>query len=315
MRALVFDGHLRFVEDAPMPAADGEAVIRVRVAGICNTDLEITRGYRDYRGILGHEFVGEVVHSPERSWIGRRVCGEITARCGRCRWCARGMGSHCAHRTVLGIAGRPGAFAEFLRLPPENLHEVPEDVVNDAAVFVEPLAAAYEILEQISISGSDRVIILGDGKLGLLCAQVLKTVADDVTLVGKHESKLALASALGIRSVLLERAQLREADLVVEATGSAAGFDAAVRMLRPRGTLVLKSTVARPDAVDVTSVVVNEVTIVGSRCGPFPRAIEALARGEIQVLPLISERFPIERAVDAMERATQPGVLKIVLET
>jgi threonine dehydrogenase-like Zn-dependent dehydrogenase len=315
MKALIFDGQLAFDSDARAPLPNGEALVRVRTAGICNTDLEITRGYMQFRGILGHEFIGEVVDAPDRSWVGRRVCGEINARCGHCRWCARGMSTHCEHRTVLGILGRSGAFAEYLTLPIANLHPVPENIPDEAAVFVEPLAAAYEILEQISVAAYDQVIVLGDGKLGLLCVQVLRGAGARVVLAGKHEAKLSLARNLGIDAMHVDDAAASTGvDVVVEATGSPAGFARALGLIRPRGIIVLKSTVANPLTIDMSRVVVNEITLVGSRCGPFSRAIAALAAGRIQVQPLISDRFPLQRGVDAFERAASPGVLKVLVE-
>jgi threonine dehydrogenase-like Zn-dependent dehydrogenase len=313
MRALVYDGALR-VSDVPVPRSEDEALIRVRIAGICSTDLEITRGYGRYLGVLGHEFVGDVVESPDPTWLGRRVCGEINVRCGKCRWCKQGMGPHCERRTVLGIRSRSGAFAEFLSLPVENLHGVVDTVTDDQAVFVEPLAAAFEILEQVQVRPEDRVTVLGDGKLGFLCAMVLQATGASVELAGKHESKLARARALGLTSTHVERIVASSADIVVEASGSASGLEVASQIARPRGTVVLKTTVARASPIDMSPIVVKELTVVGSRCGPFDRAIEALESGWIAVDSLIDARFPLERGVEAVKRAASPGTMKVLID-
>jgi alcohol dehydrogenase len=313
MKALVFDGRLSLA-DVPLPRRDGEALIQVRLAGICNTDIEITRGYGGYRGVLGHEFVGDVVECPDTAWTGRRVCGEINAWCGHCVWCRAGMPTHCTDRTVLGIVDRAGAFAEYLSLPVRNLHAVPEEVDDEEAVFVEPLAAAFEILEQVPVNSTDRVVVLGDGKLGMLCVQALRSAGARVVLVGKHANKLSRARALGLETRTLQERVPEPADVVVEASGSASGLQMAISLVRPRGTIVLKSTVAQPTGIDMSPVVVNEVTVVGSRCGPFDRAIAALQRMEVAVRPLVDARFPLDRAIEAMERAASPGTMKVLLE-
>jgi threonine dehydrogenase-like Zn-dependent dehydrogenase len=303
---------------APTPPP-GEALVRVLKAGICNTDIELTRGYYPYAGILGHEFVG-VVES-EGALKGRRVCGEINAVCGTCAQCRSGRRSHCERRTVLGIVNRHGAFAEYLCLPEENLYAVPEAVTDDEAVFTEPLAAALEITEQIAIQPQDRVIVLGDGKLGLLCAQVLALTGCSLIAVGRHPHKLAILERLGIQTKLADdahdlraEAPMFRADVVVECTGQPGGFELARQWLRPRGTLVLKSTYAGALTVDMSRLVVDEITLVGSRCGPFDPALGLLANRRVEVNALIQARYPLKDALAALERARQPGVLKVLLD-
>jgi threonine dehydrogenase-like Zn-dependent dehydrogenase len=310
--ALVFDGALR-VADVPRPASRDEALIRVRLAGICNTDLEIMRGYKGFRGVLGHEFVGEVVESADSALIGKRVCGEINIGCGDCRRCQTGMPGHCSRRTVLGIIGRDGAFAEYLRLPERNLHLVPDFVSDETAVFVEPLAAAFQILEQASVAPEDRVIILGDGKLGLLCAQVLARTGARVEIAGHHEERRAPVSRFDI-SWMQPEDVAPGADMVIEATGSPSGLGHALSLVRPGGTIVLKSTVAVPGSIGLNAVVVNEVRIIGSRCGPFPQAISALENGEVDVAWMIESRHALRDGVEAMHQAEQRGTLKVLLD-
>ena len=315
MRALVFDQQLRLDTSYPEPTpAAGEAVIRVTISGICNTDIEITKGYMGFRGVLGHEFVGVVEQADDTAWVGRRVVGEINCPCGQCETCRAGMTNHCPHRTVLGIAGRDGAFAERLCLPLANLHEVPDAVSDEDAVFVEPLAAAFEILEQVRIGPGQRVAVLGDGKLGLLVAQVLTGTGCELAAIGRHASKLGLLRAKGIRTALVADAPAGPFDVVVECTGAAAGFEAALGMLRPRGTLVLKSTVSAGAALDLAPVVVDEITVVGSRCGPFPPAIDALEHRAVSVRELITARYPLSEAARAFEHARQKGVVKVLLQ-
>lgn len=315
MRAVRWDGRLRLDASSPLPRPlVDEALIRVRMAGICKTDLEIVRGYKGFSGILGHEFVGDVLESPNSGLCGQRVCGEINVGCGACARCRMGLPGHCARRTVLGILDRDGAFADFLALPAQNLHPIPASVPDTEAVFVEPLAAAYEILEQISIGRGDRVVVLGDGKLGLLCGQVLNRTGANVTLVGKHPEKLALATGFGLNTQLAADEYRLEADVVVEATGSARGIETAAAIVRPRGTIILKTTVADAAPVDLSPVVVNEVTVVGSRCGPFERASTALMNREVDVAPLVEAIYPLSDALSAMERAARPGTLKVLLD-
>lgn len=315
MLALVFDGGLRLETGRARPhPAGGEALIRVRKAGICNTDIEIMRGYKGYSGVLGHEFVGDVVEAGERSWIGQRVCGEINIGCGSCLLCLQGERSHCAERRVLGILAHDGAFAEYLTLPLANLHPVPPQVTDDEAVFVEPLAAAFEILEQVAIRCTDRVVVLGDGKLGNLCAQVLALTGSSLLVIGKYASKLRILQSLGIATATPEQPLPWPPDIVVEATGSTQGLERALDAVRPRGTVIMKSTVAGKSSLDLSPVAVDELRIVGSRCGPFSRAISALVHREVQVDPLISARMPLEEGVRALQCAQEPGVLKVMLD-
>lgn len=299
--------------DLPIPRPPaGEALVRVSCAGVCNTDVELTRGYYPHRGVLGHEFVGVV--ETEGEWHGVRVCGEINASCGECAPCRAGRRTHCERRTVLGIVNRDGAFAEYLTLPFENLHAVPQSVPDDEAVFAEPLAAALEITQQVHVRPDDAVVVIGDGKLGLLCAQVLALTGCDLTAVGRHRDKLDVLARRGIRTALAIEAPALRADVAVECTGSPAGFELARGLLRPRGTLVLKSTYAGSITVDLSRVVVDEITLVGSRCGPFTPALGLLARRQVDVRSLIHARYPLQDALAAMERAVQPGVLKVLLK-
>jgi len=313
--ALVFDGELRLCEDYAEPVpAPGEVLIRVIAAGICRTDIEIARGYMDFKGVPGHEFVGEVLEAGNADLIGKRVTGEINCPCGECRICRKGLGKHCPHRTVLGILGRDGAFAEELCLPEENLHVLPAGLSDDEAVFVEPVAAAFEMLDRHEISPSDRVAVLGDGKLGLLVAQALATAGCEPLVVGRHVSKLRIAQDMGMDTAFAGTYIRGRFDYVVECTGSAAGLEAAMEIIAPRGVIVLKSTMAEARPLNLFPIVVDEVTISGSRCGPFGRAIQALEVGEVKVEHLISDRFPLARGVEAMCRAAEPGVLKVILD-
>lgn len=315
MRALLCDNTPHLIVDYPDPAPPaGEALVRVRLAGICNTDLELVRGYMAFRGVLGHEFVGEVISSPDPAWIGRRVVGDINAACYRCPTCLAGRPTHCPHRTTLGIAGRDGAFADALLLPQANLYAVPDVLSDEQAVFTEPLAAACEILEQVAIRPTDRVIVLGDGKLGLLVAAVLRLTGAELTLVGRHRDKLAVAEGWRIPVRLAaETLPDRQADVVVECTGSPAGFARACALLRPRGTLVLKSTYHGALAADMSALVVDELTLVGSRCGPFAPALRLMALGLLDPQPLITACYPLDEAEAAFERASAPGVLKVLV--
>jgi threonine dehydrogenase-like Zn-dependent dehydrogenase len=292
----------------------GFAMIRLIVAGICNTDLELQRGYYGFSGIPGHEFVGEVVAADSRELIGKRVVGEINLACGACAWCKRGLGRHCPARTVLGIVRHPGAFSEFLTLPEVNLHVVPDSIATETAVFTEPVAAACEILDQVRIPADGPVAVLGDGKLGLLVAQVLQVSGCRVHQFGRHLEKLRIAERTGV-TVEIAREHLPEAEYewVVDATGSPAGLRAAARMVQPRGTVILKSTVHGEVPVDTAPLIVNEITLIGSRCGRFEPAIELLQRGAIDVESMISDRFALGDAPAAFERAAQRGVLKVLL--
>jgi threonine dehydrogenase-like Zn-dependent dehydrogenase len=314
MRALRWDGSALRLADVPVPPVPAEvALVRVHLAGVCNTDLELTRGYLGFRGVLGHEFVGTVADGPP-AWRGRRVVAEINFACGRCETCARGLGRHCPARRVMGIHGADGAFAEYVAVPSANLHAVPDAVADDAAVFTEPLAAAFEILAQVRVEPGLRCTVLGDGKLGLLAAQVLAQAGADVLAVGKHDEKLAILQRRGIGTVRLERWDRARAHLVVEATGSAAGCALAVAATLPRGTLVLKSTVARTVPLDLAPLVIDEITVVGSRCGPFAPALQALVAGSVDVRPLIAARVPLRDGAKAMRIAAQAGTLKVLIE-
>ncbi len=315
MRALYWNGEsLRVDSSYPMPEAkEGFAVVRVRLAGICSTDLQILKGYMGFRGIPGHEFVGEVSEGP-RALVGRRVVGEINFGCGRCKFCAQGLGRHCPERRVMGILKADGSFAEFVSLPAENLHPVPETLRDEEAVFAEPLAAAFEILEQVKVRPTNDILVLGDGKLGLLCAQVLYLTGARVTLLGKHENKIGLMKKLGIRTVKLSDWRASLFDIVVDATGSTPGLELALASVRPRGTLVMKSTLADQHALSLAPLVINEVTVVGSRCGPFSPAFDALAQKRITVGPLIDRIYPLAEGIKAVDHAARPGALKMLLE-
>ena len=297
------------------PEEAGEAVVRVTLSGICNTDVEIARGYAGFEGTIGHEFVGVVESAADTSLVGRRVVGEINAGCGRCELCQGGDPRHCPARTVLGIVGRDGAHAEFLRLPAVNLLVVPDDVPDERAVFCEPLAAAYGITERANVSPETRVAVIGDGKLGLLCAQALALTGAPVLLVGKHPEKLRVAAARGIETATLDqlKGRARSADVAVEASGSESGFALALDLLRPRGVLVLKSTFHGKTSVDSARIVVDEISVVGSRCGRFGPALELLAAGAVDVESLVSEEYGLADGVRAMRRATERGVIKVLL--
>jgi threonine dehydrogenase-like Zn-dependent dehydrogenase len=329
----VNQGKLKRVSKVAPKLRPGWALVRVRMAGICNTDLEILRGYHAFRGTPGHEFVGEVAAVAEvsaataRKWLGRRVCGEINVSCSAygfapvCNFCKRGLKTHCARRTVLGIAAHNGAFAEYLALPIENLHALPGAVTDEQAVFVEPLAAACEILEQVDVKRFRAAAVLGDGKLAQLIAMVLRTAMSRVVMYGKHEEKLAIARRVGIqiRKVRKDAGDLKriaeEFPLVVEATGSPSGLALAQRMTEPRGTLVLKSTFHGAEPVETWPIVVKEINVVGSRCGPFSKAIALLRSGKVEPRPLITRIFPLAEAPAAIEFAQQRGIMKVLLKT
>lgn len=318
MRALRFEDNRLRLADVGVPARAGEALVRVRLAGVCNTDLEIVRGYAGFQGTLGHEFVGEVLSAPGASeLVGRRVVGEINAGCGTCELCRAGDARHCPARTVLGIAGRDGAFAEFLQLPVINLLPVPDEVADERAVFTEPLAAACAVTERVEFETGARAVVIGDGKLGLLCAQALTVLTKaTVTLIGRHESKLGVARRRGIETLKageLTRDHERSFDVAIEASGSKTGFAAALRLLRPRGTLVLKSTFHGTTELNAAPVVVDEIAIVGSRCGRFAPALELLRRDAVDVESFIQDEFALDEGVRALERAAEPGVLKVLI--
>lgn len=313
MRAIVLDQQVLIRDDQPLPKlADDEVLVRVLRAGVCETDLQLIRGYMGFRGVLGHEFVGLAESGP---FAGQRVVGEINCSCWRCETCLSGRPTHCPHRSVIGILNHDGAFADFVAVPQRNLHAVPDSVSTDVAVFTEPLAAAFQIPAQLPIRREDRVIVLGDGRLGNLCAQVLARLADRVLVIGKHVEKLAILRQLGLETCLLEsRPRERLADIVVDCTGSESGLPTALQLVRPRGTIVLKTTVAGTQTLAWAPIVIDEVTIVGSRCGPFDRALIALERGEVQVQPLISDRFKLPDGLAALERAQSKDVLKVLLD-
>jgi threonine dehydrogenase-like Zn-dependent dehydrogenase len=314
MQALYWDGQrLRRHTAYPTPQLEAHtALIRVRLAGICATDLQIFQGYMGFRGVPGHELVGEVCAGPA-DLIGRRVVSEINFACGHCATCGRGLERHCPARRVMGILNADGSFAEYVAVPVANLHTVPETVSDEEAVFTEPLAAACEILEQVYLQPTDEVLVLGDGKLGLLCAQVLHSTGARVCVVGKHARKLHHLQPLGIHTALLPNWRSSAADVVVEATGSAAGLQLAIAAVRPRGTLILKSTIAAEHTLALAPLVINEVTVVGSRCGPFPPALRALAHQRVTVTPLIDQVYPLSAGSEAVAHAARPGTLKILL--
>jgi threonine dehydrogenase-like Zn-dependent dehydrogenase len=298
---------------APVPAP-GFARVRVALAGVCNTDLELVKGYMGFRGVLGHEFVGRVDAGPSE-WLGRRVVGEINFACGACATCAVGLGRHCPTRSVMGIQDADGAIAEQVLVPLANLHAVPDAVPDARAVFTEPLAAACEILEQVRVAPGMRALVLGDGKLGLLCAQVLADAGARVRAVGKHAGKLALLARRGIGTRLVSDWSSEPThDLVVEATGSADGLRSAVAATRPRGTLVLKSTLAEHPRVDLAPLVIHEIQLLGSRCGPFAPALRRLAEERVEVDALVTARVPLARAEEALARAREPGAIKVLVE-
>ncbi|HEX3051370.1 MAG TPA: alcohol dehydrogenase catalytic domain-containing protein [Aggregatilineaceae bacterium] len=313
VKAVVFeDNQLRVVTiPAPQPAPD-EVLIRPRMMGICNTDIELTRGYKSFRGVLGHEFVGEVIEGPAE-WVGKRVVGEINISCGSCDMCERGIPSQCRKRLILGMSDYDGAFCEQFRLPVRNLWQVPNSVADDEAVFAEPLAAACQVLESVDILPSDHVVVLGAGKLGLLVAQALWIAGADVSVVVRREQPAALLSSLNIRTIPGEEKPDHMADCVVDCTGSAEGFAAALEWVRPRGTIVLKSTYHGLPQADLTSIAVNEIHVVGSRCGPFKTALELLKMGLLTLRPMITAQYTLDEAAAAFEAAEVPGALKVVM--
>ena len=287
-------------------------LVNVSCAGVCETDLQLIKGYMGFRGVLGHEFVGVAMSGP---YAGQRVVGEINCSCWQCDTCRSGFPTHCPNRTVLGILNHDGAFADTIAVPQRNLHRVPDTIPDEIAVFTEPVAAAFQISAQISIRRQDRVVVLGDGRLGNLCAQVLARLADRVLVVGKHRQKLALLESMGIETRLLsDTLSERAADVVADCTGSESGLPTALKLVRPRGTIVLKTTVAGAQTMSWAPFVIDEVTLVGSRCGPFDRALAALEGGEVDVRPLISDRIGLSEGTRALERAQEKGVLKVLIE-
>jgi len=318
MQALLFaDGEVRFDNSYPEPqCGPDDVLIAVELAGICATDLEILKGYMGFSGVLGHEFVGTVAKGPQ-SLVHRRVVAEINCVCGQCDMCQSGLSIHCRRRQVIGIEGRDGGFAEYVAVPKRNLHLLPENISNEAAIFVEPLASALQIVQQVPSEQRKKVIVVGDGKLGLLVVQVLAAgvAKGNIALLGKHEEKLAFAEKRGIQSMLLDDMLIKsEWDVVVDCSGCAEGFEVASRLVRPRGKLVMKSTWVAGDPVDLSILVINEITLIGSRCGPFANAINALAAEQIVTNGLITSKFKLADGVNALQKAKEPNEIKVVLE-
>jgi len=317
MRAIEFNNELKITENYSMPEPQkGEALIKIIIAGICNTDIEITKGYMGFSGILGHEFVGivEKINGTDQELLNHRVVGEINCGCRCCEYCLTGLENHCPTRTVVGIFNRNGCFADYVTLPLKNLHKVPENISNQEAVFAEPLAAAFEILDQIQIKPTDKVLILGDGKLGLLISFVLNLTEAEITLIGKHQEKLDIAKNQNVNTNLLSDLSIEKIyDVVVEATGSISGFELAQKLVKPRGTIVLKSTIASEKALNLAPIVIDEIKIIGSRCGPFKPALSALEKNLIDVTPLISKEFNFNQAQEAFKLSKTKGILKILI--
>lgn len=318
MKAVVFDEELKLVNDYQKPSPKkGEALIKITLAGVCNTDYEITKGYMGYKGILGHEFVGvvEEINDEDKSLLNKRVVGEINCACGNCELCHQGLERHCFKRQTLGIWQKDGCFAEYLTMPLDTLLEVPKNVTDEQAVFVEPLAAGLEILEQLHIQPIQKVIILGDGKLGLTTALALNASNIDVLLVGKHQNKLDIAKQQGVQTKLLSDIEIKkEWDFVVEATGSISGFEMALNLTKPRGTLVLKSTVAASKEFNLAPIVIDEIRVQGSRCGRFAPALRLLAAKKINFNPLISATYSVENAIEAFEKNKEKDTLKVLIK-
>jgi len=313
MNALWLENNQISLRDVPQPRKSNEALIRIRKAGICSTDLELVKGYYPYTGIPGHEFVGEVVEAEEAAWIGQRVVGEINVVCKQCEQCLNGRPTHCENRTVLGIVNRDGVFAEFTTLPITNLQRVPDSVPDEMAVFTEPLAAALEIQQQIQIKPTDRVLLIGAGRLGQLIAQTLALTGCDLRVVARHAQQQSLLRARGIRVIGEEEIQPWRWDIVVEATGSPSGFSLARQAIRPRGTLVLKSTYKGEMSVNFSAIVVDEINIIGSRCGPFEPALRLMEARQVDPTVLIANEFKLDEALKAFERAAETGVLKVLV--
>lgn len=320
MRAVTFDKELKLVDNYEKPQPKkGEALVKVLLAGICNTDYEITKGYMGYNGILGHEAVGvvEEINDDDKSLLGKRVVAEISYGCKQpdCEYCAKKLYRHCPNRHTLGIWQKDGVFAEYFTMPLETLFEVPENVTDEQAVFVEPLAAACEISEQLHIKPMERVVILGDGKLGLITALTLNAQNIDVTLVGKHQNKLDIAKKQNIKTKLLSDLNIEKIyDVVIEATGSISGFETALALTKPRGVLVLKSTVAASKEFNLAPIVIDEITVLGSRCGQFPPALRLLKSEKIDFSPLISGIYKIENAIEGFEKNKEKDTLKVLLD-
>ncbi len=317
MKAVVFDNELKLDLDYKKPIPQpGEALVKVTIAGICNTDYEITKGYMGYKGILGHEFVGTVeeINDKDQSLLGKRVVGEINFGCEKCEWCKKGLQRHCPNRSTLGIWQQDGCFAEYTIIPLTNLIEIPESVSDEQAVFVEPLAAALEILEQLHIRPDQKVLVLGDGKLGLTTSIALKASGLDVTLIGKHQNKLNIASEQHVETKLLQETEIKpEYDVVIEATGSISGFETSISSVKPRGTLVLKSTIAASKEFNFAPIVINEITVLGSRCGQFKPAMRYLEEKKIDFAPFITSIVNINEAINGFEQNRQKDSLKVLI--
>jgi len=314
MNALWLENNKISLRDIHQPQKPNEALIKIRKAGICSTDLELVKGYYPYTGILGHEFVGEVVEADDLSWIGQRVVGEINVVCNQCEQCRNGRSTHCENRSVLGILNRDGTFAEYTQLPIRNLHRVPDSVPDEMAVFTEPLAAALEIQQQIQVKPADSVLLVGAGRLGQLIAQTLALTGCDLRVVARHALQQDLLNARGIRMIDEEQVQPWRWDVVVEATGSPTGFALARKAIRPRGTLVMKSTYKGEMSVNFSSIVVDEITIIGSRCGPFEPALRLMEAGQVDPAVLIADEFKLQDALKAFGRAAETSVLKVLVE-
>jgi len=314
MNALWLEENKLSLRDISQPRKPNEALIKIRKAGICSTDLELIKGYYPYTGVIGHEFVGEVVEADDAPWIGQRVVGEINVVCGQCEQCLNGRSTHCEHRTVLGIINRDGTFAEYTTLPVANLHRVPESVPDEMAVFTEPLAAALEIQDQIQIKPTDRVLLIGAGRLGQLIAQTLALTGCDLRVVARHAHQQNLLKARGIRTITEEDIQSWRWDIVVEATGTPSGFSLARRAIRPRGTMVLKSTYKGDMSVNFSSIVVDEIQLVGSRCGPFEPALRLMESKQVDPTVLIAAEFKLHEALKAFEHAAETSVLKVLVK-
>jgi len=315
MRGIVFDGQrLRMDSELPVPSVESDqSLLQIRRAGICNTDLEIVKGYMGFTGVLGHEFVAQVLTGPD-DLVGRRVVGEINVACQACEQCRRGVPSQCYHRTTVGIDRHPGAFADYLALATRNLLVVPDSVTDDQAVFVEPLAAALQILEAVHISPRDRVVLIGAGKLGLLCAQVIRLLGVELTVIVRRERPAQLLDRWGIAHESPDGVAPRCADIVIDCTGTESGFASALDLVKPRGVLILKSTYTGLPQANLTRIAVDEIQVVGSRCGPFSAALRLLADGLIDCESMIDKRYPLADGLVAFEAASQPGALKIMLE-
>lgn len=321
MKAVVFDEKLKLDLDYKKPELSaGEVMIKTKMAGICNTDLEITKGYMGYKGVLGHEFVGEVVEvadDVDKKWLNKRVVGEINCGCNEDFWCKTGLSRHCPNRKTLGIWKKDGCFSEYFTLPAENLFLVPNTLKDEEATFVEPVAAAMEIVEQLHIKPKDKVALLGDGKLGLCISLTLNALNVDLIHIGKHENKLEISKNAGVKTKLLSELNdedLASFDIVIEATGSTGGFETSLSLVKPRGVLVLKSTIAAKEGLNLAPVVINEITILGSRCGQFEPALRLMGAKRLDISPLISKIYPIDEAVSAFEKNKEKDILKVLLK-